>query len=251
MIDRVYRTVQALINKENRGYLTPQEFNHFAQMAQNEIVEQYFSDYSFYENAKKAGKGNSEHGDLAKHFQEKINRFSKFAMFANKAEEDLAEGEVNPIINGVLVVPDDLYRLTQVTTNNVPVEEEHHQMNTYAQLSPLARSNASRPTYLRARNTDGNDSIQITPTSIETLRLDYIAKPSVPKWTYLMLTANSGQPVFNSAASDYQDFQVHPGDETEITIKILGYTGISIRDPEVIQSAQAEMAQDYSKESKI
>ena len=29
-IDSVYQTVQALANKEQRGYLTPQEFNLFA-----------------------------------------------------------------------------------------------------------------------------------------------------------------------------------------------------------------------------
>jgi hypothetical protein len=29
-IDSVYQTVQALANKEQRGYITPQEFNLFA-----------------------------------------------------------------------------------------------------------------------------------------------------------------------------------------------------------------------------
>ena len=33
-VDTVYQTVQALANKEQRGYLTPQEFNFFANQAQ-------------------------------------------------------------------------------------------------------------------------------------------------------------------------------------------------------------------------
>ena len=43
-VDRVYQTVLAIANKEQRGYITPQEFNLFANHAQNEIFEQYFYD---------------------------------------------------------------------------------------------------------------------------------------------------------------------------------------------------------------
>ena len=41
-IDNVYQKVLALANKEQRGYITPQEFNLFADKAQNEIYENYF-----------------------------------------------------------------------------------------------------------------------------------------------------------------------------------------------------------------
>ena len=41
-IDTVYQTVLALANKEQRGYITPQEFNLFADKAQNEIFNNYF-----------------------------------------------------------------------------------------------------------------------------------------------------------------------------------------------------------------
>ena len=43
-VDRVYQKVLALANKEQRGYITPQEFNLFADHAQMEIFEQYFYD---------------------------------------------------------------------------------------------------------------------------------------------------------------------------------------------------------------
>ena len=41
-IDTVYQRVLALANKEQRGYITPQEFNLFANQAQMDIFEQYF-----------------------------------------------------------------------------------------------------------------------------------------------------------------------------------------------------------------
>jgi len=44
-IDTVYQRVLALANKEQRGYITPQEFNLLAGKAQNDIFEMYFHDY--------------------------------------------------------------------------------------------------------------------------------------------------------------------------------------------------------------
>ena len=43
-IDTVYQRVLALANKEQRGYITPQEFNLLANQAQISIFEQYFYD---------------------------------------------------------------------------------------------------------------------------------------------------------------------------------------------------------------
>ena len=43
-VDRVYQQVLAMANKEQRGYITPQEFNILAPSAQMQIFEQYFYD---------------------------------------------------------------------------------------------------------------------------------------------------------------------------------------------------------------
>ena len=40
-IDTVYQRVLAIVNKEQRGYLTPLEFNLLANQAQMGIFEQY------------------------------------------------------------------------------------------------------------------------------------------------------------------------------------------------------------------
>ena len=43
-IDTVYQKVLVLSNKEQRGYITPQEFNLLADKAQLEIFNSYFHD---------------------------------------------------------------------------------------------------------------------------------------------------------------------------------------------------------------
>ena len=51
-IDTVYQKVLAIANKEQRGYITPQEFNLFADQAQLDIFEQYIYDINQFEKLK-------------------------------------------------------------------------------------------------------------------------------------------------------------------------------------------------------
>ena len=41
-INTVYQTVLLILNKEQRGYITPQEFNDVATQVQLEIFNKYF-----------------------------------------------------------------------------------------------------------------------------------------------------------------------------------------------------------------
>ena len=41
-VDTVYQRVLAIANKEQRGYITPQEYNLLANQAQMQIFESYF-----------------------------------------------------------------------------------------------------------------------------------------------------------------------------------------------------------------
>ena len=43
-VNEVYQTVLYILNKEQRGYVTPAEFNKLATQAQLDIFEKYFED---------------------------------------------------------------------------------------------------------------------------------------------------------------------------------------------------------------
>ena len=43
-VNTVYQTVLLILNKEQRGYMTPTEFNNVATQVQLEIFEKYFED---------------------------------------------------------------------------------------------------------------------------------------------------------------------------------------------------------------
>lgn len=229
-INRVYQTVQNLLNKEQRGYLPPSEFNNLAAMAQTEIFELYFHDYNFFENAQKAGRTNTEFADLPKHFRERINRLSTTATITHSSA------------NGVYTLPTNLYRLVEVNSSGVPVEEDDHDTNRYAQLSTLARSTTSRPTYTRIDN-----NLDVYPSTLTTdLNITYIRTPNTPQWGYVTV---NGEPFYESSRST--NFDIHPADETELIIKILLYAGITIKADEIVQYADKLEATDTNKENRI
>ena len=74
-INTVYTRVQSIANKEQRGYLTPIEYNRFANQAQLEIFEQYFFDLDQY--LRRPG-NDTRHADSVTSLQEKIALFEVF-----------------------------------------------------------------------------------------------------------------------------------------------------------------------------
>ena len=71
-VDTVYQRVLALANKEQRGYITPQEYNLFANQAQMEIFEEYFHHLNQYLR----NPGNqSNFSDSVDYIEDEISRF--------------------------------------------------------------------------------------------------------------------------------------------------------------------------------
>ena len=74
-INSVYQKVLAITNKEQRGYITPQEFNLFANQAQMEIFEQYFYDLNQFNRIP----GNdTPYADVDTMLEEKLQIFESF-----------------------------------------------------------------------------------------------------------------------------------------------------------------------------
>lgn len=73
-VDTVYRTVLLILNKEQRGYMTPDEFNKTAAQVQLEIFESYFDDLN---QQLRIPDNDSEYSDRIKNLQEKISVFEE------------------------------------------------------------------------------------------------------------------------------------------------------------------------------
>lgn len=76
MINSVRNTVLAILNKNNYGYISPQDFNLYAKQAQLDLFEDYFYQYNYQvskENARQSGTG---YADIKKGYEEVIDLFS-------------------------------------------------------------------------------------------------------------------------------------------------------------------------------
>tara|TARA_R100000353_G_scaffold175856_1_gene147443 strand:+ start:1024 stop:2076 length:1053 start_codon:yes stop_codon:yes gene_type:complete len=73
-INTVYQKVLDIANKEQRGYITPNEFNSFADQAQMEIFDSYFYSSEAYGRTRP---NDTEHSDRHDIIQEKIEYFEK------------------------------------------------------------------------------------------------------------------------------------------------------------------------------
>ena len=170
-IDTVYQRVLAIANKEQRGYINPQQFNLFANQVQFDIFEDYFFKLNAVEFSQK---NDSQYNDVKKLVHEKIQAF------------DVTDALVTPISATTCTLPSDLYRLGEViwdndnsarttttstglSTNEVPaipilIEEITKKELIQIQGSPLAQPTWFRPIFVRDQATAGGLSqVKIYP----------------------------------------------------------------------------------------
>ena len=238
-IDRVYQKVLALANKEQRGYITPQEFNLFADHAQMEIFEQYFYDLDQFQRAP----GNDiTYSDRVTNVENKISYFKRY------------DDNVSSITGGfgdVMLEDHDenIYKLIALRLRYQPGESlyvaEEVQVGSEQFLygnSPLAKQTKKRPIYWKRMHLSRGISLRIYPrpqisdpydSSVDgQVNITYIKTPVKPNWSYVVI---NDKPLYNS--TNGVDFELHASEETELVYRILTLAGVAIEKPQLVQTA--------------
>lgn len=240
MINQVYTTVLSILNKDNRGYVSPMEFNTYAELAQMTIFEELFHKYAKSLSKQNARMYHSEFSDIPKHLRE------VFDVFTSEAELtlDTATRERYYTIN-------DFYKGIKIEllpssgnldyTGRTEVEEVSKLEINRVLNNNLVSPTSEYPVYIVL-----NNKYKIFPydPAVKVIGT-YIRKPKVPKWTYISV---GNSPLFNPSATDYQDFELPFQFFSDLVIKILGYCGIEIREADVVQISQALEASGTSNE---
>ena len=73
---------------------------------------------------------------------------------------------------------------------------------------------------------------------------NYLRKPVDPIWGY---TTVSGDPVYNQASST--NFEISENDEVDLIIKICKYSGLAIREPEVVSAMDNKESVELQKDN--
>jgi hypothetical protein len=214
-IDTVYQKVLAIANKEQRGYITPQEFNLFADQAQMDIFEQYFYDINQFN---RLHGNNTEYSDMLNLLEEKISIFknSKLLDYANNI----------PYHDKFT----QLYRLGTLET-----EYGQAQKVTYNEYLNMKNSALLKPTLSRPVFIEDEKGYKVYPNFKQDVTCKYIKKPETAKWGYNVIGGNA---LHDSTIST--DFELHPSEENNLIIKILALAGIAIKDLNIYQVATQE-----------
>ena len=228
-IDTVYQRILAIANKEQRGYITPLEFNLLANQAQMDVFEQYFYDKN--QNERLPG-NETDYSDVADILDEKISVFEKSGVVANG-----------------ITLPIDLYRLGIITTPELYEAERVDRKDFFTIMaSPLTRPTNNRPIY--TRDESGVKVYNSSGQILTNLSCTYVKQPSKVEWGYVVTTSGgsttNGKALYNPSTST--NFEHHRSDETELVLKILELAGIVINKPGLVQLAGQEDLQKIQQE---
>lgn len=225
-VNTVYRTVLLILNKEQRGYLTPDEFNKTAAQVQLEMFNEYFEDLNQHLRIQ----GNdTEYADRVKNLEEKI------AIFQEEAPCTYSAGSFQ------LSIPTsspqkELYKLGTVIYKNEK-EVQYVQPNELLELnlSPITKPSLYWPVYTYK---DFNIKVYpITITGNNVISCTYLRKPYDPIWNFAL--GSNNQYVYDPLTS--VNFDLHPTEQTNIIIRILLYSGVIIKDPQIVQAAAQQI----------
>ena len=209
-IDTVYQRVLAFANKEQRGYITPQEFNLFANQAQLEIFEQYFYDLN---QASRIHGNDTIYADVDDMLEEKIQIFEA---------------------TNTTYVASDIYRLHSVRYEGANCEILRKlDFNDVQGGGSLTRPSDTRPVANVSGgvlSVIGSNNASLTPDEIS-----YVKRPTKAVWDYFVINDKA---LYSADTS--VNFELHPSEESELVYKILKFAGISMAKIDIMRAGQVQ-----------
>ena len=221
-IDTVYQKVLALANKEQRGYITPLEFNLLANQAQELIFEQYFYDL---DQMKRRDTDTTSLSDMSELIEGKLTEFTTVGT-----------------LTGGVTYPSN-YRTGRifVSVGTADYEAKLIGMNEIANYLGsefhLAGLNKN-PIYTKINSATADINVYNHSGLVTTgVSCEIITRPTKVEWGYDVIAEKA---LYNASRST--NFQLHASEETELVFKILELAGIVINKVGLAQTAAQEDA---------
>ena len=236
-IDTVYQRVLTLANKEQRGYVTPQEFNLLANQAQMEIFEQYFYDIKQFT---KIPGNTEEYSDPLSVLYEKISEFEIERDNTWMVTNMPVLGTTDPEVFIMDMPWNQIYKMGSLSRwDEVGFKREIEILNTKdfdaAIGGPLTRPTPTRSIACidtRGLRIHQGDAFVTHATGVG-LYISYIMRPPRVEWAYVVVNDKA---LYNPNISI--DFELHSSEETELVYKILKLAGVNLKAQDVVQVGQ-------------
>ena len=245
-VDAVYKTVLLILNKEQRGYITPDEFNKTATQVQLDIFEQYFDDLN---QQLRVPQADFDYSNRQVYLDDKISIYKCIGscgygtnLFSLPSTDDLTNTTIdydgNPSANEF-----SFYRLGTVTYNDIEIQRLQRNEFYNIDKSDLTAPSVNFPVYLYE-----SGELNIKPSVIDSnVKASFIRKPKNITWGFNLGAV--GQYIYTTSSTPAsgtpsQNFELNASEQVEVITRILFYSGIIIRDPQIIQVAAQEIQQN-------
>lgn len=216
MIDTLYKTVLTILNKNQRGKISPSEFNNIAYEATKAVYVELFADF------RKSNFKKSRLNETSNYGSESFN-------LKQALEHWVEEKEFYVESDGKIVLDKSVFSI-----NSIFDADNEYYKTELLQFNRLNRSGRMRPTKCSPIYTLFDSKMKLSPLpESQSVDITYFRNVKQPKWTYKIV---NGVELFNPSASDYQDLDIHPMLLHRLFVEILSYAGLNLREQEIAQA---------------
>ena len=231
-VDTVYQRVLALANKEQRGYITPQEYNLLANQAQMQIFESYFYTKNQRDRLEPDRNHEIDETDISELITRKLRPFSEIVsvLGGSMFPDNITVGSENL----------EVFQVGNIYFNNrvcakVDVNEARH----FQASTRHAYPSSNGPIFHDAIT--GGADIQVFADGIIAQTTGVTAEvfrvPRTVNWAYVVVNEKA---LYNANLA--VNFELHRSEEDTLVLKILELAGIVINKIGLAQTANTAIA---------
>jgi hypothetical protein len=223
-VNRVYSALKDLVNKDQRGFVTPAVFNSFASVAQMNIFNNLFEDAALNKRIRNAQSDAGRDKSRVKQANEDLSVFSKTSTIS--------------LTTGAGDKPSDLARIISIITTDSPAKNVEivydEEKIDYILRSTLSAPSTSFPVVLISSD------VQVFPTSLASVKMRYYKQPqginpvsgakvtTQPRFGYTVVASKEVYSAANSV-----DFELPEHYFAELVIEVAKLIGVNLRDQDV------------------
>ena len=226
-ISVVYNTLKDLANKDQQGFISPTEFNRFANIAQLNIFNGLFDELKDAKRLSRSGYNPMRDKSRIKRIEEDL------AYFSTKITQPKASGK--------FAKPDDLARIIGVTTagsilldqsTKKPIELCYDE----EKIERILVSNLSAPT-AEFPVALVSEFLHVFPTTVNKIEIRYY---KYPESTTTLGVRDSSTPTY-SATGTSRNFELPEHYTSDLVYEIGKMIGLNLRDTDIVNYTSQEM----------
>ena len=253
---KVFNTIRDLCNEDQRGFVTPEVFNSFAEVAQEAVFEKMRMEHL---NTARLKRSNMDLGGV-----DSEARATKDMMSDYLVETTILSRERSPFERSMFDKPYDLDKIVSIETYDGDTDDINGGYSCdlvydVEKVSMIKRSHLSSPTeqYPVARVFD---KIEVIPDTTSSIKLTYYRRPSSrfsvtignavagavdrgtpPRYAVTTSSAGSGLVLLNT--KECRNFDLPQDYYPDLVNEIASMMGVRLRDPLVSAFAAQQQAQ--------